>query len=177
MLRGGQFFALLGPIPSYLREQGRPLRASPSACFRSASSAGRTGLRPLLPDSPRGPMDLELSDGEGVEEIRPPKTKRKDDGGGGVPSPVKRGAADQEMVSMRAVLAEQTRDIKDGIKTDIQAAIHATETKFEEALEGVRAGIQGQVLLLEGELSPRRRQHGHPPRLFRHGRSSPHPAC
>ena len=97
---------------------------------------------------PGRPMDLELSDGEGVEEIRPPKTKRKDDGGGGVPSPVKRGAADQEMVSMsalKAVLAEQTRDIKDGIKTDIQAAIHATETKFEKALEGVRAGIQGQM--------------------------------
>ena len=89
-------------------------------------------------------MDLELSDGEGVQEIKLPRGKRKEDGAAGNPSPAKQRVNEQEMVSMnalRAVLAEQTRDIKEGIKTDIQTAIQATERKFDEAWEGVRGDI------------------------------------
>ena len=90
-------------------------------------------------------MDLELSDGEGAEIVPP---KRKEQRGMDAASPAKRGAPEVDVVSLamlRAVLNEQTQELKGNLKLELGAAIEKSETKMGGIVAQVKQDLEAKM--------------------------------
>ena len=90
-------------------------------------------------------MDLELSDGDTAEVVPP---KRKEARSAESLSPAKRGAAGAEVVSLatiKALLNEQTQELKGNLKTELKAAIEKSETKMEGKIAQIQHDLEKKM--------------------------------
>ena len=132
---------------SDLRPDPRDLRGVPAPRAVAVSDDGAI-LRKMNAASipvPGQTMDIELSDGDTAEVVPP---RKKEARGADPASPTKRRASEPEVVSaamIRALLSEQTKELKGSLKAELSAAIEKSETKMTGQITQIRNDLDRKL--------------------------------